>query len=141
MKTKLATLLLTFIAFSNAHAEKILDLDVPDTPPQMENLTENASQDEASVTSQTKPRAEQTEQTSQVGGQTEVRVTNELGTYIVKPNQSVGTSLPGDMQSSSNHAVQWVLKQWNSPRGTDPTATPPDELPANNTQSTDDAPD
>jgi hypothetical protein len=98
-----------------------------DTPPQMENLDEGTP----AVTQSKREHIEQTEHTSQVGEQTEVRVTNEVGTYIVKPNQSVGTSLPGDAQSSSNHAVQWIVKSWGGSRNTtEPTASPP-TLPEN----------
>jgi len=97
-----------------------------DAPPQINNLSE----DEPAVTQRKKEKVQQTTQTIQNGEQTEVKVTNEVGTYIVKPNQSVGTSLPGDAQSSSNHAVQWVVKSWGGSRNTDPTATPP-ALPEN----------
>lgn len=113
----------TILMFSAAYAAEPLP---PDTPPQITNLSE----DEPAVTHREKERVQQTTQTIQEGGQTEVRVTNELGTYIVKPNQSVGTSLPGDAQSSSNHAVQWIVKRWGGNRSTDPTATPP-TLPEN----------
>ena len=97
-----------------------------DAPPQLNNLNE----DEPAVTQRKKETIQQTTQTIQNGEQTEVKVTNEIGTYIVKPNQSVGTSLPGDAQSSSNRAVQWVVKSWGGSRNTDPTATPP-TLPEN----------
>jgi len=102
----------------------------PDTPPQITDLTE----DEPTVTQRKKERVQQSTQTIQNGEQTEVKVTNEIGTYIVKPNQSVGTSLPGDAQSSSNHAVQWVVKSWGGGQHTDPAATPP-TLPSNPTNS------
>ena len=68
---------------------------------------------------------QQTTQTSKIGAQNTVKVTTEVGTYIVKPNQTVGNALPGDVQSSSNHAAQWVVKSWGSPDTTEPPDTPP----------------
>lgn len=99
-----------------------------DTPPQMNNLEEGTP----TVTQGKTERRSQTVQTVQKGQQTEVRVTNEIGTYVVKPDQTVGTSLPGDTQSSSNHAVQWVVKTWGEQKNPDQTATPP-ALPDNQT--------
>lgn len=107
---------LSFSTFILASAQSSLD-----TPPKMNKLEEG----EPTVTQGKKEAAPQTVQTIQNGQQTEVRVTNEIGTYIVKPNQSVGTSIPGDTQSSSNHAVQWVVKTWGGNKNPDPTAVPP----------------
>jgi hypothetical protein len=115
----LATLLFTLFMVQTIHVHA---QSPSDTPPQMENLNE----EEPAITSGKKERIQQTEQTSQVGEQTEVRVTNDIGTYVVRPNQNVGTSLPGDAQSSSNHAVQWVLKSWGGSKSTEPTTTPPE---------------
>lgn len=98
-----------------------------DEPPQMEDLTEGAP----AVTQGKREGIEQTEQTSQVGEQTEVRVTNEVGTYIVKPNQSAGNSLPGDAQSSSNHPVQWIVKSWGGRKNPADPASGPPTLPDN----------
>lgn len=97
-----------------------------DAPPQLNNLEEGAP----TVTQGKKEHTPQTVQTTQNGQQTEIKVTNEVGTYIVKPNQTVGTSIPGDAQSSSNHAVQWVVKTWGENKNPDPTAAPP-VLPEN----------
>ena len=83
------------------------------------------------VTNTKKAVTKQTEQTTQTGEQTEVKVTNGVGTYIVKPNQSVGNSLPGDAQSSSNHAVQWVVKSWGGSKSTEPKDNEPEVLPPN----------
>lgn len=126
MKTTLKLVLaLSVLLFPGVHAA---EQSPSDAPPQMENLSEGAP---PAVTQAKKEHIEQTEQTSQVGEQTEVRVTNEIGTYIYKPNQSVGTSLPGDAQSSSNNPVQWIVKSWGGSKNTaDPTTNPP-TLPDN----------
>lgn len=86
-----------------------------DAPPQMEPLDEG----DPAVTTQSKNKVKQTQVTTQNAGQTEVKVTNSVGTYIVKPNQNVGTSLPGDAQSNSNNPVQWVIKSWGGSKDTD----------------------
>jgi hypothetical protein len=118
----LASLFFSVFMISAVYAA---DQSPSDIPPQVINFD-----DEATVSHSKKENAKQTTQTIQNGEQTEVKVTNEVGTYIVKPNQSVGTSVPGDAQSSSNHAVQWVVKSWGGSHSTDPTATPP-TLPEN----------
>jgi len=99
-----------------------------DVPPRMDKLDEVS---DPAVTNTKKAVAKQTEQTTQTGEQTEVKVTNGVGTYIVKPNQSVGNSLPGDAQSSSNHAVQWVVKSWGGSKSTEPKDNEPEVLPPN----------
>jgi len=87
----------------------------PDTPPQMTPLDEG----DPAVTNQKNNAVKQTQQTYQNGQQTEVKVTSGVGTYIVKPNQNVGTSLPGDAQSNSNNPVQWVVKSWGGSKDTE----------------------
>jgi hypothetical protein len=124
-KLSLAPLFFSVFMLSAAYA----DVQSPsDMPPQVINLDEEAP----TVTHSKKESNQQTTQTIQHGEQTEVKVTNEIGTYIVKPNQSLGTSVPGDTQSSSNHAAQWVVKSWGGSHDTDPTAVPP-TLPDNQT--------
>jgi hypothetical protein len=62
----------------------------------------------------------------------EEQVTSGRSTYYVKPNQQVGTSVPGDAQSSQNHGVQWKVKEFdlgfkkkNNQDGTPPTNDEP----------------
>ncbi len=98
-----------------------------DHPPQMEPLDEG----EPALTNLRKSSVKQTVQTTQNGEQTEVKVTNSVGTYIVKPNQNVGTSLPGDGQSNSNNPVQWVIKSWGGSKNTDVPEEVPPTLPVN----------
>ncbi|MCD6027452.1 MAG: hypothetical protein K0R08_1971 [Solimicrobium sp.] len=117
-KLVLFSLFLKILMVSSAWAADQLP---PEAPPQMDNLSE----EEPAVTKSRKEKVPQTIQTSQHGQQAEIRVTNEIGTYIVKPNQTIGTSLPGDAQSSSNNPVQWILKSWGGSKNTDPTAAPP----------------
>ncbi len=62
----------------------------------------------------------------------EEQVTSGGSTYYVKPNQQVGTSVPGDAQSSQNHGVQWKVKEFdlgmkkkNNQGGTPPATDEP----------------
>ena len=98
-----------------------------DRPPQLDPQEEG---DQAVTTSKNK-QANQTQQLIQNGQQTEVRVTSGVGTYIVKPNQNVGTSLPGDAQSNSNNPVQWVVKSWGGKKDTAPANDAPPVLQPN----------
>ena len=98
-----------------------------DVPPKVENLDEG----EPAVTNLKKNTVKQTMQTIQNGEQTEVKVTNSVGTYIVKPNQSVGNSLPGDSQSNSNNPVQWIVKSWGGSKNTEPADEAPPTLQPN----------
>lgn len=99
----------------------------PDTPPKMDPLEEG----EPAVTNLGKSQVKQTVQNSREGEQTTVKVTNSVGTYLVKPNQNVGTSLPGDAQSNSNNPVQWVVKSWGGSKNTDKPDDEPPALPPN----------
>ena len=118
-----------FIATSN-FATAQPPSDAPPPP-----KTDPADNDEA-VTNLGKREVKQTTQTIQNGEQPEVKVTNGLGTYIVKPNERVGTSLPGDPQSNSNNPVQWVVKSWGGDKSTTvkddapPTLQPNPDAPA-----------
>lgn len=78
-----------------------------------------------------KAKQKQKVETVNEGGQTKVKVTNRLGTYIVKPNDNVGTSLPGDAQSSSNNPVQWVVKSWGGDKSTNGSDDQPATLQPN----------
>lgn len=98
-----------------------------DTPPK----TDPTDDEEPAVTNLGKPAVKQTMQTIQEGEQTEIKVTNGLGTYIVKPNERVGTSLPGDAQSNSNNPVQWIIKSWGGNKSTNPTDDSPPILQPN----------
>lgn len=103
-----------------------------DAPPKVENLDPSTYPSDPAVTRQKKTSSNQITHTIQNGEQTEVKVTNGVGTYIVKPNQSVGNSQPGDAQSSTNHPAQWVIKSWGGIKSTEPTADEqPPELPPN----------
>lgn len=95
--------------------------------PDLQPLDEWGS--EATVTKESQPSSTKKAETTQVGGQTEVKVTTDVGTYVAKPNQTVGNSLPGDVQSSSNHAAQWVVNSWGTPEITEPLETPPHLAP------------
>ena len=118
LKLMIVTLLCSIFMIKIAYADGQLP---PDTP----QKTHTTVTDDSTVTTHKKEKNEQTIKTIQNGAQKEIRVTNKIGTYIVKLNQGVGTSLPGDAQSSSNHAAQWVVKSWGGSKEPEPNEAPP----------------
>ena len=76
-----------------------------DVPPRMDKLDEVS---DPAVTNTKKAVTKQTEQTTQTGEQTEVKVTNGVGTYIVKP-----------------------IKSWGGSKSTEPKDNEPEVLPPN----------
>ncbi|WP_133166881.1 hypothetical protein [Solimicrobium silvestre] len=125
--TSKLVLALAFFCIGMAGVAVAAEAPPADTPPKMDNLDEG----DPAVTNLKKANVKQTQQTIQNGEQTEVKVTNGIGTYIVKPNQGVGTSLPGDASSSSNHAAQWVIKSWGGSKNTEPADDAPPTLQPN----------
>ena len=119
--TSKTSLALVFYALFSLSSANVAGQTPSDAPPQL-NPIEN---EDSAVSTTGSEKTQQTTETLQQGGQTEVKVTNRIGTYIVKPNQSVGTSLPGDAQSSSNHAAQWVIKSWGGSKDNEPNTAPP----------------
>jgi hypothetical protein len=104
-----------------------------DVPPQINPLNDG----EQAVTNTKKDKVKQVVRSSQNGEQPEIRVTNQIGTYVVKPNQNVGTSLPGDGQSNSNNPVQWVIKSWGGTKDSDSKDEAPPKVQPNSTAPTD----
>lgn len=98
-----------------------------DTPPKMDPLDEG----DPAVSHAKDKKNKQTEQLIQNGQQSEVRVTGPAGTYTIKPNANVGTSLPGDAQSNSSTPAQWVVKSWGGSKSTDGGDDTPPVLPPN----------
>jgi len=98
-----------------------------EAPPKADPLDDT----DPAVSNLPRQKVKQTIQTTQQGEQTEVKVTNGVGTYIVKPNQNVGTSLQGDGQSNSNNPVQWVVKSWGGSKNTEKTDDAPPTLQPN----------
>ena len=88
-----------------------------DAPPQKVPLDDKGNDE--TVTHLDQGKVKQTIQNVDNGGQKEIRVTNDVGTYIVKPNHNVGTSMPGDAQSNSNNPVQWVVKSWGGSKNSE----------------------
>lgn len=121
-------LILTLSCLSFAGATMAADQTPPsDAPPKV-----NPADDGNTAVTNLKPnKVKQTEQIIQNGQQTEIKVTNSVGTYIVKPNQSIGTSLPGDASSNSNNPVQWIVKSWGGSRDTENKDEAPPTLQPN----------
>lgn len=97
---------------------------VDGTPPKLEKLEEG----EAPAITIRKPEGERkiTEKRSQ-GKVKEVKVQSGKSTYYLKPNEPVGSALPGDAESSSMRAPQWQVLEFGQPKPTQ-EATPPQTL-------------
>ena len=98
-----------------------------DTPPKMDPLDEG----DPAVTHAKDKKTKLDEQLIQNGQNSEVKVTSGVGTYIVKSNSSVGTSLQGDAQSNNSTPAQWVVKSWGGSKSTDKMDEQPPVLPTN----------
>ncbi|MBV8635426.1 MAG: hypothetical protein JO002_13105 [Burkholderiaceae bacterium] len=61
-----------------------------------------------------KPPAEhKVTETRDDSGAKEVKVETGVSTYYVRPNQQVGTALPGDTQSTTNRGAEWKVMEFN----------------------------
>lgn len=106
-----ATLLTTAIAQQ--------DTDAP-TPPQLETLDEG----EPPAITIRKPGGgdeQQITQTRKGGKVTEIRVKTRGSTYYLKPNDQVGSALPGDAQASVIRPPQWEVLEFDLTRQMDET--------------------
>lgn len=54
-----------------------------------------------------------TEKRAPGGKVTETRVTSGKSTYYLKPNDQLGSTLPGDTQSTINRGAQWEVKEFD----------------------------
>jgi len=86
------------------------DSDAP-PPPELQQLDEG----EPPAVTIRKPEAESriTEKRARGGKVTEVQVTNGQSTYYLKPNEQVGSAVPGDAESSRNRGAQWKIKEFD----------------------------
>jgi hypothetical protein len=99
-----------------------------DQPPKLEKLEEG----EPSSLKIGKPAPQQkVTETRDDNGVKEVKVQTGASTYYVRPNQEVGTSLPGDVQSVHNHGAEWKVFEFDlgsknkSTEKSDEAGTPP----------------
>lgn len=103
-------------------------------PPQLEKLEEG---DAPAVTIRKPAGQEQkvTDKRARGGKVTEVQVSSGKRTYYLKPNDSAGSALPGDMQSNAARAAQWKVLEFGSSRTPEAdaaraAAVPPPPVPA-----------
>jgi|GEM_PF-1444630 len=100
-----------------------------DQPPKLEKLEEG----EPPSLKIGKPAPQQkVTETRDNTGVKEVKVQTGVSTYYVKPDQEVGNSLPGDVQSVHNHGAEWKVFEFDlgskgkkSEKTEDTGATPP----------------
>lgn len=80
-------------------------------PPVLEKLEEG---DAPAVTIRKPEQKSRIQEKRAPGGKvTEVKVTSGGSTYVVKPNDPVGSSQPGDLQSNTIRPAQWVVKEFD----------------------------
>lgn len=81
-----------------------------DQPPKLEKLEEG----EPPSLKIGKPAPQQkVTETRDDNGVKEVKVQTGVSTYYVKPDQEVGNSLPGDVQSVHNHGAEWKVFEFD----------------------------
>lgn len=100
-----------------------------DQPPKLEKLED--SEPPSIKVGKPAPTQKITE-TSDNSGAKEVKVQTGGSTYYVHPDQQVGNSLPGDVQSVHNHGAEWKVFEFDlgskarkSEKSDDTSATPP----------------
>lgn len=82
-------------------------------PPQLETLEES---EEPTVTIREPQQERRISERRAPGGKvTEIRVTVGNSTYYLRPNDQVGSALPGDAQSSTMRAAQWQVLAFDLP--------------------------
>lgn len=80
-------------------------------PPKMEKLEEG---EPPAVTIRKPEQKNKIQEKRAPGGKvTEVKVTSGGSTYVVKPNEPAGSSLPGDTQSNTTRPAQWEVKEFD----------------------------
>ena len=97
-----------------AWAQQSAPTNVAPPPPELQNLEEGAPPavtikkqgDEPSSGNSVTERRDH-------GNTTEIKVHSGPSTYYLKPQQQVGTALPGDAQSGPPTPAQWVIKEFD----------------------------
>ena len=129
-------ILCSVAATVNAQQNPALSKDAP-PPPQMQKLEEG--QAPAVTITPNEKKNQVTEKRAPGGKVTEVDVKSGKSLYTLKPNdQQVGTSQPGDAESSSTHGgTQWKVMSFGPNRSQQepqdsaaPNALPPATMPA-----------
>ncbi|MDB5821953.1 MAG: hypothetical protein JWR21_657 [Herminiimonas sp.] len=82
-----------------------------DAPPQMEKLEEG---EPPAVTIPGREPHNSITETRDRGAVTSIRVESGNSTYYIKPQSSVGSALPGDVQSPTSRPAQWQILQFES---------------------------
>ena len=80
-------------------------------PPKLEKLEEGEA---PAVTIRKPDQKSRIQEKRAPGGKvTEVKVTTGGSTYVVKPNEAVGSAQPGDLQSNTIRPAQWQVKEFD----------------------------
>lgn len=80
-------------------------------PPKLEKLEEGEA---PAVTIRKPDQKSRIQEKRAPGGKvTEVKVTTGGSSYVVKPNEPVGSAQPGDLQSNTIRPAQWQVKEFD----------------------------
>jgi hypothetical protein len=109
----LALAVLAFAAATPAMAQERAEAP---PPPRLEKLEEG---EPPAVVIPSKPTEQQIVEKRDHGQVVETKVNTGGSTYYLKPNQSKGSALPGDLQSTANRPAQWQIMEFNTQRRKD----------------------
>jgi len=109
-----AVLAATGLVSSLALAQQSTPAGIAPPPPELEKLEEGAP---PAVTikkpGDTQDSGNSVTERKDHGQTTEIKVHSGPSTYYLKPQQQVGTALPGDAQSGPPTPAQWVIKEFD----------------------------
>jgi hypothetical protein len=89
-------------------------------PPELERLEEG----EAPAITIRRPESErQITEKRERGLVTEIKVQSGNGAYYLRPNQQVGSAVPGDTESNLTRAPQWQVLEFSTRRAKDAQET------------------
>ena len=102
-------------------------------PPELQKLDES---NDPGITVRPSDGEQKVTEKRKNGKTTEVKVQKGKNTYYVKPNEQVGSVLPGDTQATSTRPAQWVVKEFGKKKPAEerdvegaPAVPPPPALP------------
>lgn len=80
-------------------------------PPKLEKLEEGEAP--AVIIRKPEQKSRIQEKRAPGGKVTEVKVTTDGSSYVVKPNEGAGSAQPGDLQSNAIRPAQWEVKEFD----------------------------
>jgi len=104
----IAAACVTAIAPFSVYAQQAAATSAP-PPPELQKLDDG---NEPGITIRPSEGEQKITEKRQSGKTTEVKVQKGKNVYTVRPNDQVGSVLPGDTQATSTRPAQWVVKEF-----------------------------